>query len=457
MKTLEKIKETIEKYELFVPGDHLVVGVSGGPDSMALLKALMAIRKEELETGENPITIHPVHINHHFRQETAMMDQKYVEDFCETNGLDFEVFDIDCKAIAKEQDLSLEEAGRLARYDSFNKLASSLKKQGVPRKKIKIAVAHNKGDQGETVLFRIIRGTGIKGLSAMSYKKELSSGYELIRPILNISRDEIEEYAKELNPRIDESNMDTKYSRNKIRLELLPYLENINPNIEDSLFRLADSAREVDDFLTKSAEKYIKDHENLLISEIKDEHKAIWHKIYQLKLGEIGLTEGVSKNHLYAIDSLIEESERANARIELPDSYLAVKEYDQLYFTKEGGTPILHDFELVYDEESDAYFDLDKLTRESDFTIRHREDGDYFYVEEGKRKKLKDFFMDVKLGKEHRDEIELLARGQEILWILPNSKFKNEKLRTKGRFTAKYKVDNNTSKVLGFKIVEKSQ
>ena len=252
----QRVLETIKTHELLEDGTHIVLGLSGGPDSVCLFDVLL-----ELSAVKN-FRIHPVHVNHKFRPGDAERDQEYVEELCRQRGLTCRTFTVDCNALAREEGLTSEEAGRKARYDAFFETAQGITQgfaQGLAQElageleqhctqepsmpgtdKIAIAVAQNANDQAETILFRMLRGTGTDGLAGIAYKR-YERGFAIVRPLLDVPRDEIEKYCEErnLSPRIDHTNNEAIYARNKIRLELLPMLrEKFNPNIIETINRL---------------------------------------------------------------------------------------------------------------------------------------------------------------------------------------------------------------------------
>ena len=159
---VEKVRRTVEEHKLISKGQHIVVGLSGGPDSVCLFHILMRLRKEY------DLTIHPVHINHKFRPGAAERDQAYVEELCRKNGLECRTFVVDCNVMADELHMTSEEAGRKARYDAFYQVANEV---GM-HEDVKIAVAQNANDQAETILFRLLRGTGTDGLAGIAYERK---------------------------------------------------------------------------------------------------------------------------------------------------------------------------------------------------------------------------------------------------------------------------------------------
>ncbi len=207
-----KVLSYIKDNNLIKPNDKILIALSGGPDSICLLNVLFELR-EKLN-----ISIAAAHLNHLLRGEDAFEDEKYVINICNHMGIECFVKRVDINAYSKESKLSSEMAGRSARYDFFDEI---LKKEGFN----KIATAHNANDQAETVLFRLMRGTGLEGLGGIRASRD----DKIIRPILCLSREEVENYVKlkNLNPRIDKTNFEKIYNRNKIRLDILPYIKEI--------------------------------------------------------------------------------------------------------------------------------------------------------------------------------------------------------------------------------------
>lgn len=229
----EKVYKTIEKYHLIDETDKILVAVSGGPDSLALLNVLYSLN----------YTLCVAHVNHGLR-ENANEDERFVKQFCEEKNIPCFVKKVSLKELVKEnaeyKGMSLEEAGRKVRYDFFEEVS---KKNCCN----KIALAHNENDNAETVIMNFFRGsghTGLKGIEPMRGK--------IIRPLLETSRKEIEEYCtiEKLMPRYDETNQETVYTRNKIRLELIPYIEkNINSNVIANISRMSEIIREEERYL----------------------------------------------------------------------------------------------------------------------------------------------------------------------------------------------------------------
>lgn len=249
-----KILETIKKYNLITSGDTILVAVSGGPDSMCLLDNLLKL-KDVLEVKEIVVA----HLNHMIRQE-AKEETEYVEEYCNKNNIRCFVKYEDIIKEAKEQKIGTEEAGRKARYDFFEQIASKTNAN-------KIAIAHNKNDNVETVFMHMLRGSGISGLTGIKPYRE----GKYIRPLIKCSRDEIEEYCtkEKLNPKYDKTNNDNTYTRNRIRNELIPYIKKeFNPNIIETIDRLSELILDEENYMQEIT---VENYNLILENENKDE------------------------------------------------------------------------------------------------------------------------------------------------------------------------------------------
>lgn len=250
----EKILEIIKRYNLIENGDKIVVGVSGGPDSITLLNVLKNIKEKEIIKFNLVVC----HINHMIREE-AVSDEKYVEEYCKKNNIEFLAKRIKVEEMAEKEKIGTEEAGRKARYEFFNEILNKTNAN-------KIATAHTANDNAETVLMNIIRGSGTLGLKGIEAKNG-----KLIRPLIECKRSEIEKYCKDenLNPRIDKTNFENIYTRNKVRNMLIPYIENnFNPNIIEAINRLSDLSKQENDFLEKLTKEAYK---KILVEQKKNE------------------------------------------------------------------------------------------------------------------------------------------------------------------------------------------
>ena len=348
-----KILNTVKERELFADGDHLVLGLSGGPDSLSLYNALLELREDNLRTGGRfgfSFTLHPVHVNHKFRPGAAEEDQE----FCEKLTAEAEKrlpgtfsvrsFAVDCNALAEKLGMTSEEAGRKARYDAFRAVGRDvMEKYGCGPEKVKILVAQNADDQAETILFRILRGTGPDGLAGMAYKRADESGFEVIRPILDIKRDEIERYCEEkgLEPRRDHTNEEALYARNKIRLELLPLIKKeYNPNITEALNRLGRLAYEDKGYIyEKAAEAYGKvrsGEHSVDIRKLKDLEPSLRKRIYLLALSDIGMRENVTEKHLKAVEAVAGSQNHKAATAELTGGFRVKRiKHDLIFYAED--------------------------------------------------------------------------------------------------------------------------
>ena len=286
----KKVLETITKYNLIESGDKIVLGVSGGPDSICMLEILNKL-KENLK-----FDIVVAHINHGLR-ENATIDEQYVENYCKKLNVEYYVLKVNLREYAQNNKFGLEEAGRKVRYDFFDEVLEKTNSN-------KIAIAHNKNDRVETIILNILRGSGVLGLKGIDVKNG-----KYIRPLLEIERKEIEDFCEKNNiePRIDESNFENEYSRNKVRNVVIPYIkEEFNPNIIETITRLSDIVSEENDLLEEETKK---EYQNLLIKEInlkenvynKDEESII-----VLDLKQFNILNKVLKKRiiLYAIKKI---------------------------------------------------------------------------------------------------------------------------------------------------------
>lgn len=277
---MKNVIKTIEKYNLIQNGDKIVIGVSGGPDSICLLHILNSLKERY------NLQLFGAHINHMIR-ENAKIDEEYVIDFCKEIDVPLYVAHIDVLNIAKQEKISTEEAGRNERYKFFGEV---LKKTNSN----KIAIAHNSNDKAETIIMNILRGSGVSGLKGIEPKRD----NKYIRPLIETTREEIENYCKAnyLEPRHDESNDENLYNRNKIRNIVIPYIKKeFNPNIINTINRLSVVATEESEYINKIAEN---EYNNICVKEEED--------IIQLDLKKFNILDVVIKRRLilYTIHKL---------------------------------------------------------------------------------------------------------------------------------------------------------
>lgn len=255
----EEVLKTIETYNLIEKNDKIVIGVSGGPDSICLLHVLYGL-KERLG-----IEIVVAHVNHMLR-DVADLETEYVQKFCKKLGIECYVKKADILEISKTQKKGTEEVGRQVRYDFFDEVAKKTNSN-------KIATAHNSNDRAETVILNILRGSGLSGLKGIEPIRD----NKYIRPLINTDRQDIENYCNDnkLEPKYDKTNNENIYTRNKVRNTVIPYIKKeFNPNIIKTINRLSSLATEENEYLQAITKQEFK---NLLIEKteniILDLHK----------------------------------------------------------------------------------------------------------------------------------------------------------------------------------------
>ena len=300
---IEKVRKTIKSNGLIKKDDKIVVGVSGGPDSMCLLH-ILSMLKNELD-----FQICVAHINHMIRKE-ADNETEFVKEFCKKNNIECFVKKVDVLNRALEDKIGTEEEGRKIRYDFFEEVRLKTNSN-------KIATAHNANDNAETVLMNIIRGSGTSGLKGIEYERDF-----IIRPLLDCQRHEIEEYCNinMLDPKFDESNKENIYTRNKIRNLLIPFIQKeFNPNIIDTLNRLSEISKKEADYwklIVENEFNNLVNEENsntkticLKLKEFNKLHYVIKSKVVLYTIDKLlGNTNGIGKIHIDDIIKLCENS-----------------------------------------------------------------------------------------------------------------------------------------------------
>lgn len=437
---LKKVVEYIKEYGMIEQGDRIVTGVSGGADSVCLFHALLELM---------PVFHHKlfvVHINHGIRGRQADEDEEFVRNMCAVNGIWFTSVLKDVPAIAKEEGLTEEEAGRKVRYEEFYKCFYENKCN-------KIAIAHNKNDNAETILFHLFRGSGIKGLSGIRPVRD-----EIIRPLLNITRAEIEMYLEDkgITYREDATNFTMDYTRNKIRLGILPLAEQaINSKAIEHITKAGQQLSEIEEYLfkmTQSAYEWIvswkKDVYYLQVKEFNQEDIVIKKNIIREILAKlIGGFKDLEAFHIDLVLGLC--GKETGKRLNLLGGVIAERGYDDIklykghavftetmdYALEEQtlnipGSNILPECNIILNSRLIKYkknmiipqngctkwFDYDKI--ENTVLIRTRKSGDFICInKQGNKKKLKQFFIDEKIPKSTRDSLPLITDGSHIMWI----------------------------------------
>lgn len=429
MNTLNIIRNTITKHKLIDYGDTIVVGLSGGADSCCLLHTLLAL------SDEYNLKIIAAHINHNLRSE-ADDDQKFAESLCKALGVHCYVKSADISEFSQKNKISEETAGRQIRYEFFDEVA---KITGAD----KIATAHNRNDNCETIIMNFMRGSGLSGLCGIPYRRSEN----IIRPILDLSREQIEKYCKEnkLNYVTDKTNFEAIYTRNKIRLELIPFIEqNFNSAFINRSVENAKIISDENDFLNSQAEyycnKYTSEKANryeLALSDFSSLHIALKRRILiKILQKKSGSDFTLSSKYIDLILSLC-ENVQTGKKINLPGNIVAAVSYGSLVIANKSNTsPLLHEQPIFLGEniindtiitvsecsfaknpsKNIVYININQL---NGLKIRTRKNGDFFYPfgMTGK-KKLKDYFIDLKIPADNRDNIPILANAQDdILWI----------------------------------------
>lgn len=300
----DRVLKTIKNNRLILNGDKIVLGVSGGPDSISMLNILRELK----EGGTLQFSMVVAHINHMIREE-AVEDEKYVEDYCKKNGIECYVKRINVIEYAQNNKIGIEEAGRKARYDFFDEIAQKTNAN-------KIAIAHNKNDKIETIIMHILRGSGLSGLKGI----EPIRNNRYIRPLIDCERQEIEDYCEkeELNPRIDKTNFENDYTRNKIRNIVIPYIkEEFNPNIIETINRLSEVITAEENYMDKIVKEIYgkilietKETEiSLSLKEFNKQEEVIKNRLILYTTRKLmGSSQGIEKIHLKDIIKLCENN-----------------------------------------------------------------------------------------------------------------------------------------------------
>ena len=387
------------------------VGVSGGADSMVLLDLLV-------KAGAK---VTAVNVEHGIRGSESLSDSKFVKNYCEDRNIPYLSFSVDSIKVAGDEGISLELAARKLRYEVFDKLLSEGKVDC-------IALAHHQDDQAETVLMRIFRGTGLRGLRGIIDRE----GF--IHPLLPFSKEEIMDYAGEhaISFVEDSTNYDSYFTRNYIRKEILPSIITRYPGVKDSIERLSETACELEEYLMSEITPCTfneRDRSGVLPINVLTRHPAIAKKSIVECLRTMGVDKDIEKNHLESILAL-KDSEN-NSIINLPFGIDARKEYDKLTFIpREEKLEYRAHFNsiqlficwicllfVVTDKIVNGLtFDPAAIPKEA--VIRTRRDGDKFRRYGGKLKTLSDYFTDIRLPARIRDKVLVVAKGSRIYLIL---------------------------------------
>lgn len=429
-----KVLETIEKYNMLKKGDKIIAGLSGGADSCSLVHILSRLG------DEYDLDITAVHINHGIRGSEADRDEAFAKEFCERLEIKFIAYHCDIPKEAAIRAMGEEETGRLIRYEKFTEAADNI--GGA-----KIAVAHNENDMTETLIMNLCRGTGLKGLAGIRPVNE-----NIIRPILYCSRPEIEQYCRDNDIEFctDSTNLETEYTRNKVRQILLPWLEKeINFSAGVNIAKTAALLREEEDYLENLAEKLysevvIRSENNSLVIKadiLMNENPVMRRRVLRIALRNFRKDlKDYSRIHAENADDIL--MGKTGRRINLPGNVIIEKSYDSLNISLKSSKAIkMFEYiipigEKVFVREINRFIylsvneeknltagfsnictktaDYDKINGE--IKLRTRCAGDTIGIKNG-RKKLKDLLIDEKVPAQKRDTVPVLACGNKIILV----------------------------------------
>jgi len=465
--TEKRIEELIVQFHMIEQGDVVIAGVSGGADSVCLLLALCGLREKY------GFDVKVCHVNHCLRGEAADADEAYVRRLCGELKVECRVFRKEVELIAKKRKQSCEEAGREVRKEAFEQMCAE-------NGGTKIATAHHRDDNAETILLNIARGTGIRGLCGIVPMRG-----KQIRPLLSLTRKEIEGYLRERNIAwcTDATNEEDEYTRNRIRHKVLPVLENeVNRQAVKHLESLSRQAEEVCEYLDYGAEQLwktcvrIEKKENdTEISALMIEKEpffrgfpAVRKLLLQKAVAKVrGAEKDVTSVHLQSVSELFER--QVGKSVDLPGGVSARRTYTgielcrqtedlfseaersaqqncpnvrlDLRFVENGN---ISQAEEIPQKSYTKWVDYDII--KCGLCLRTRQSGDYLVIDaQGKRQKMKSWFINEKIPKEERDRMLLVADGNHIVWI-PGY-----------RMSIAYKVTEKTKKIVEIKITEEER
>lgn len=449
---MQKALDTIRTWKMIQPRDRVLAGVSGGADSVCLLMVLLELKKEI------DFEIKVVHVEHGIRGAESLRDAEYVKNLCTKYGIDYECVSFDIPSMARKEKLSTEEAGRIARYQAFEQV-------GERWNATRIAVAHNQNDQAETILWNLARGSGLDGAAGIRPVRG-----KIIRPLLECSRSEIEEFLrkKDITWCEDCTNRELDYTRNIIRNQLLPDMEKqLNNKVIAHLAAFGTEMRRTEELLQTLEEEACRKmavirpgEARIKVEKFGREAALLQERMIRncLKKAGCGLKD-LQREHIERIRDLADM--QSGKKVSLPGKWTAHREFDQLVIQKEGEAykKELPEIQLKIPGETQAetgYFvtriisnenqpivqkkytkwlNYDKISK--GILLRGRKTGDYLVVNrQGGRKKLKAYLTEEKIPASQRDHVWLLTSGEEVLWVVGY------------RISEAYKVEKSTEKIL---------
>lgn len=442
----QRVRTYVKEQGMLKKQDKVIVGVSGGADSICLLFVLLELKKEW------DISIIAVHVHHGIRGASADRDEEYVREICLKHNVELCVFHENVKEYAAQNGYTEEEAGRILRRNIFSKVLEE-------KKADKIALAHHENDNVETFLWNLCRGTGLRGLGGI---RPVAGEY--IRPLLCVNRNEIEQYLKKqgISYCIDETNLTDDYTRNRIRNHVIPYLEEeINKRSVSHVAEAMGNIRRLCEYVEEEVGKYVKSsvvYEDgrwmLARSKYFEIPEALrGDVIHEFLAKASGEKKDIEAVHIHMVKELLEK--QTGKKADLPYGLVAVRTYEGIELrekelkmqTVQPAEAKIRVFDrtqemITFPEKSyTKWFDYDII--KCTVKIRHREAGDYIVIDkQGKTQKLKKYFINEKIPQEIRDDIWLVADGNQIMWIVGY------------RQNQSYQISENTTKIMEISFEE---
>lgn len=453
----DKVLKYVQQNRLFDNCNVVITGLSGGPDSVCLLYMLSEM------SHKFGFEVRAVHVHHGIRGEEADRDMNLCKELCDKLGVPINIYRYDVPVYASEHSLTCEEAGRILRYESF---AAEADKTGESTEHVKVAVAHHMNDQAETVLFNLVRGSGLKGMGGIRPARD-----QIIRPLLCLERQEIIDYldSNNISYCIDSTNESVEYTRNKLRNIVIPYLQdNINNGAVRNIASMAEKADEAMDYIAgitdEKTRAFTKGDSNglLILEEICNEHVFMRKEIMKKCIGYVrGSLKDVTENNICDVNGLF--TMQTGRQLDIGGGLIARRTYEGVVISRKAVTNCERSaidvkvpsvvypwdssrafrFTLKNTEENEKFsnqiytktFDYDKI--KFGLQLRTRMPKDYIQIDdEGHTKKIKEFFIENKIPQTERNSVVLLADGHHIVWIVGY------------RISSAYKIDANTTKVL---------
>ncbi|MFV0467099.1 MAG: tRNA lysidine(34) synthetase TilS [Lachnospiraceae bacterium] len=472
---MNQAKDFIEKHHMISPGDHVIAAVSGGADSVCLFHVL---RQLQSELG---FTLSVVHVEHGIRKAASIQDAEFVKQLAFREQIEYQEFKVNAPKFAAESGFTLEEAARELRYKCFRQETDRVISRSQNAQNVKIAVAHHLEDQAETMVFRLCRGTGVRGMRGIS-----PVNGQIIRPLLKCTKEDILIFLQSAGYSYctDETNQDIRYSRNRIRNRILPEIKQINDRAVFHMDELAQDLTELDQYMSEQSE--------ILYNALCNDRSGDWYLncdqietitpilrryLYSRVLQNITPSlRDITRRHLESIDAIALGG--TGKSVKLPYDISVSNSYHRLVFVKDrlqeekqneanffewslpdiaigekihyNGKDSRISFTLFDTENGMAEIQQKKYTKQIDYDkivkglcLRTRRSGDYLVIDaQGRRQKLKSYFINEKVSREKRGSTLLLADGDHIAWV------------TGGRISEAYKITESTRKILEIQYVE---